>query len=79
MIQRPCSAERWIFVPIDASIRMAVVVPNHKKPHTHPMPLMMKASYDAKASYRESILAIGVLGATVKKVDNGKQPMTLDT
>jgi hypothetical protein len=75
MILRPCSAERTIFVPVDASLRMAIVVPNHHKPHTHPMPLMTKASYDAKASYRENILAVGVLGATVKKVDNGKQPV----
>jgi len=73
MILRPCSAERTVFVPVDASLRMAVVVPNHHKPHTHPMPLMTKASYDAKASYRENILSVGVLGATVKKVDNGKQ------
>jgi hypothetical protein len=72
MIPRPCTAERWIFVPVDVNLRMAVVVPNHRIPHNHPMPVMMKASYDAKASYRESIAAAGVLGATVKKVDNGK-------
>jgi len=73
MVHRPCQAERYIFVPVDDSIRMAVVVPNHKKPHNHPMPTITKASYDARALYRDSIAAIGVLGATVRKVDNGKK------
>jgi hypothetical protein len=77
MIHRPCPAERWIFVPIDVNLRMAVVVPNYKLPHSHPMPVMAKASYDAKASYRESISAVGILGATVKKVDNGTGPRSV--
>ena len=61
-----------MFVPVDTNLRMAVVVPNYKIPHNHPMPVMVKASYDARASYHKNITAAGVLGATVKKVDNGK-------
>lgn len=73
MVHRPCEAERSIFVPVDNSLRMAVMVPNHKKPHNHPIPTTTKASYDAKALYRDSITVTGVLGATVRKVDNGKE------
>jgi hypothetical protein len=49
---------------------MAVVVPDHTHPHNHPMPLFLKASQEAKAQYSELTLASGLLGATVKKVDN---------
>jgi hypothetical protein len=54
-----------------------IFVPNYKLPPSHPMPVMAKASYDAKASYRESISAVGILGATVKKVDNGMGPRSV--
>ena len=73
MIQHhPCPAERTIFVPVDPSMHIAVVVPDHKSPHSHPMPPMIKASFDAKSAYRQCIAANGVMASTAKKVDTGK-------
>jgi hypothetical protein len=68
---RGCTASRRIYIPLDTSIRMAVVIPNHLHPHSHPMPLFIKLSHDVKIKYAELIHAAGLLGATVKKVDNG--------
>jgi hypothetical protein len=70
MKRRVCPASRTIYVPMDTSIRMAVVIPDHTQPHNHPMPLFLKVSQEAKAHYSELTLASGLLGATVKKVDN---------
>lgn len=50
---------------------MACVVPDHTQPHNHPMPPMTKASYEIKKVYQDCIKAAGVLGATVRKVDDG--------
>jgi len=61
-----------IYVPIDTSLRMACVVLNHERPHTHPMPPMTKPTLDVKESYRRCVKATGVLGTTVQKVDDGE-------
>ena len=65
----PCPAERTIFVPVDRRLCIAVVVPNHTRPHNHPMPPMIKASFDAKATYRKCVIQTGIPAATAKKVD----------
>jgi hypothetical protein len=72
ILHRPCDAERTIFIPVDSKYCMAIVVPNHKSAHNHPMPPMIKALYDAKAAYRQCITANGVMALTSKKVDMGK-------
>ena len=64
-----CPAERTIFVPVDHRLRVAVVVPNHTRPHNHPMPPMVKASFDAKATYWKCVIQTGIPAATAKKVD----------
>lgn len=51
---------------------MAIVVPNHKFPHSHPMPPMIKVLYNAKAAYRQYITTNGVMALTSKKVNMGK-------
>lgn len=65
----PCPAERTIFVPVDRRLRIAVVIPNHMRPHNHPMPPMIKASFDAKAAYRKCVTQTGIPAATAKRVD----------
>ena len=74
ILHRLCNAEGTIFVPVNSSFRIAVVVPDHKAPHNHPMPPMIKVSFDAKAAYRQCITANGVMASTVKRVDNCKIP-----
>ncbi|KAJ7745833.1 hypothetical protein DFH07DRAFT_833306 [Mycena maculata] len=64
-----------IYVPTDVSLRMACVVLDHKRPHTHAMPLRSNASLDVKALYRRCVQLTGVLGTTVQKVDDA--PTTL--
>lgn len=51
---------------------MAIVVPDHTSPHSHPMPPMVKVLYEAKAVYKECVVAQGVVAATTKKVDMGE-------
>ncbi|KAJ7138792.1 hypothetical protein C8R43DRAFT_1131951 [Mycena crocata] len=75
MIHHPCNAYMTIFVPVDPSLRMACVVLDHRRPHTHPMPPMKKASLDVKKVYRRCVKAMGALGTTVQKVDDA--PTTL--
>ncbi|KAJ7731530.1 hypothetical protein B0H16DRAFT_1893335 [Mycena metata] len=70
IIRRPCSAYRTIFVPVDASIRIALIVHTGDIPHNHPIPVLKKASIQIKESYRQAIRATGTVGATVMKVDN---------
>ncbi|KII84400.1 hypothetical protein PLICRDRAFT_32429 [Plicaturopsis crispa FD-325 SS-3] len=70
IVHHKCPAERSIFIPEDPSIRVVLVLPNHTKPHSHPMPPAIKVSYDAKDAYAKLIGAHGALGATVKGVDN---------
>ncbi|KAJ6628577.1 hypothetical protein B0H10DRAFT_1940408 [Mycena sp. CBHHK59/15] len=67
----PCPAERSIYVPLDLSIRKALIVTN-ATPHNHPMPLLTKVTLELKEAYRECVKANGCLGATVLKVDNAK-------
>ncbi|KAJ7511946.1 hypothetical protein B0H11DRAFT_1899441 [Mycena galericulata] len=75
MIHHPCQAYMTIFVPLDLSLRMACVILDHTKPHTHPMPPRSKASLEVKAVYRHCVRQTGALGMTVQKVDDA--PTTL--
>ncbi|KAF7972867.1 hypothetical protein HWV62_16642 [Athelia sp. TMB] len=70
IVRRMCEAFREIFVPVDEDIRFAVVLPDHTRPHNHPMPPAVKASHDVRQQYIKSVQAAGVLGATVKLIDN---------
>jgi hypothetical protein len=40
-------------------------------PHNHPMPPMVKVTYEAKAAYKQCIKALSLTGTTVQKVDLG--------
>ncbi|KAJ6623694.1 hypothetical protein B0H10DRAFT_1943767 [Mycena sp. CBHHK59/15] len=66
----PCPAARTIYVPLDPTIRKALIIHNNNTPHNHPIPPLSKAPLELKAIYRECIKATGCVGATVAKVDN---------
>ncbi|KAJ7176340.1 hypothetical protein C8R43DRAFT_1102271 [Mycena crocata] len=70
MIHHPCFANMLIYEPIDTTLRMACVVFDHTKPHTHPMPVLAKLTLDVEKTYRKCVKAAGVLGTTVQKVDD---------
>jgi hypothetical protein len=65
-------------VPLDPSIRKALVFHKPDKPHTHPMPPLTKMSVDLKHTYTGCIEDAGTLGATVNKVDNGNYVRTTE-
>ncbi|KAJ7469936.1 hypothetical protein B0H11DRAFT_2042902 [Mycena galericulata] len=70
IVNRACSATRTIYVPLDPTIRKALIVHPNNTPHNHPMPPLTKASFELKDTYRQCIKAVGCVGATVAKVDN---------
>ncbi|KAJ7019065.1 hypothetical protein C8F04DRAFT_1276706 [Mycena alexandri] len=66
----PCKARRTYFVPTDPKNRRIVIIHPGPTPHNHPMPPALKVSQAAKLKYAASVQALGVVGATVAKVDN---------
>ncbi|KAJ7458041.1 hypothetical protein B0H11DRAFT_2062428, partial [Mycena galericulata] len=70
IVNRECPAARTIYVPLDPTIRKALIVHPNNTPHNHPMPPLTKASFELKETYRQCIKAVGCVGATVAKVDN---------
>ncbi|KAJ7225030.1 hypothetical protein C8J57DRAFT_1590778 [Mycena rebaudengoi] len=77
IINRPCHATRTIYVPLDPSIRKALVVHPRNTAHNHPLPPLTKVSYELKKSYVECIKAVGLVGATVAKVDSAPSTQLL--
>ncbi|KAJ7026355.1 hypothetical protein C8F04DRAFT_1400047 [Mycena alexandri] len=73
IVQLTCTARRAIYVPVDTSIRKALIVHNDTG-HNHPMPTLIKASFSTKETYKNLLQAVGVVGATVSKVDNLHRP-----
>src|SRR5277367_1193729 len=71
MVRHKCPASRTIYVPVDPAIHMAIVVPNPEKPHNHPILPATKASITLKDLYRKCIQATGIVGSSVRTVDNG--------
>ncbi|KAJ7821042.1 hypothetical protein B0H13DRAFT_1520259, partial [Mycena leptocephala] len=46
-------------------------------PHNHPIPVLKKASFELKETYRRCIRGAGTVGATVAKVDNAPSTQVL--
>ncbi|KAF8155102.1 hypothetical protein K438DRAFT_1943027 [Mycena galopus ATCC 62051] len=70
MVKRACKAMTTIYVPLDEdTIPIAIVVPKHEVPHTHPPPPPTKVPADVKHLYEEAVRAFGVSTATVNKVE----------
>ncbi|KAJ6629784.1 hypothetical protein B0H10DRAFT_2428145 [Mycena sp. CBHHK59/15] len=77
IVNRPCDAARTIYVPVNPSIRKALIIHSHNVAHNHPMPALKKASFELKESYRQCIKAAGCVGVTVAKVDNAPSTQVL--
>ncbi|KAJ6479753.1 hypothetical protein C8R45DRAFT_906174, partial [Mycena sanguinolenta] len=65
----PCDAKRYAYIPKDPSIRKVLII-YHPIAHNHPMPTLIKVSFELMDTYRACIDANGVFGATVSKIDN---------
>lgn len=72
LLRHRCSAARTIYVPEDPAVRMACVVPNHEKAHTHPILPATKTSTIIRETYKDCVRTAGVVGSSVRTVDNGK-------
>lgn len=69
----PCHSRLTIFIPIDPTLRFALVIHPDNIPHNHPIPRIAKASFEARQAYIGCIQAAGTNGAlTVQKVDQGE-------
>ncbi|KAJ6456874.1 hypothetical protein C8R45DRAFT_1184944 [Mycena sanguinolenta] len=78
IMNHPCTAKRTIFVPVDASIRKALITHGKNNfAHNHPMPMLKKAAFEVQNSYRQCIKASGCVAATVAKVDNAPSTQVL--
>ncbi|KAF9489003.1 hypothetical protein BDN71DRAFT_1512533 [Pleurotus eryngii] len=65
-----CPASRTIFVPVDPALRMVCIIPNIESPHNHPLLPATKTAHEVSRLYHECVKAHGVVGATVKSVEN---------
>ncbi|KAJ6458265.1 hypothetical protein C8R45DRAFT_1183795 [Mycena sanguinolenta] len=71
MEKHTCRAASTIYVPFEEdTIHIAIVVPKHEFPHTHPPPSPTKVPADVKHLYEQAIRAFRVLMATVNKVEH---------
>ncbi|KAJ6564162.1 hypothetical protein B0H19DRAFT_76035 [Mycena capillaripes] len=72
VIHLPCSAESFVFIPHEDKhpelARMCIVIPDHRHPHLHPVPPLLKVPHAVAAKYKECVRKFG-LGATVAKVE----------
>jgi hypothetical protein len=74
LIRRDCPALRTIYVPDDPNIRKAIIVPNHKYPHNHPILPPTKTPVMIKEIYKTCVKNAGIVGSSVRTVDNGAFP-----
>ncbi|KAF8161444.1 hypothetical protein B0H34DRAFT_840756 [Crassisporium funariophilum] len=70
LVHHACSAYRTIYVPEDPTIRKACVVPDHEEPHNHPILPPTKTPIAIKDIYRKCVETAGVVGSSVRTVDN---------
>ena len=76
LVRRKCPAVMLIFVPVDTSIRQAIVF--LRQPHNHPMHPKSKPSSEEKLQLEKAIQAAGRRRLTVQKLLNGaSQVITL--
>ena len=69
IVRRKCPAVMLIFVPVDTSIRQAIVF--LRGPHNHPMHPKTKPSSEEKLQLEKAIQAAGRRRLTVQKLLNG--------
>ncbi|KAJ6549308.1 hypothetical protein DFH09DRAFT_1502776 [Mycena vulgaris] len=73
----PCSAARTIYVPLDLSIRKALVVHKDHTPHSDPMAALTKVSLDIATAYTACIESGGIVGVTVNKIEHAASTVLL--
>ncbi|KAJ6572977.1 hypothetical protein B0H10DRAFT_2440108 [Mycena sp. CBHHK59/15] len=72
VIHLPCEAGLFVFIPHEDKhpelARMCIVIPDHKHPHRHPVPPLLKVPHAVAEKYKQCVRKLG-LGATVAKVE----------
>ncbi|KAJ7306174.1 hypothetical protein DFH08DRAFT_1054689, partial [Mycena albidolilacea] len=72
VVHLSCEANLTVFIPHEDKYpelaRMCIVVPDHEKPHRHPVPPPTKVTHAVAEKYKECVRKYG-LGATVGKVE----------
>ncbi|KAJ7790040.1 hypothetical protein B0H14DRAFT_2626446 [Mycena olivaceomarginata] len=77
MVKRKCDAATAVLVPLDEeTIPIAIVVPKHLCPHTHPPPPATRVPTDVRLLYKRAVRAYGISVATVKKVEQAFGPQS---
>ncbi|KAJ7451197.1 hypothetical protein B0H11DRAFT_2289039 [Mycena galericulata] len=71
IVHRKCPCKVTFYVPVDPSIRKLLVFYPKRVPHNHPIPTLLKLSHETEFKYRKAAAAVGLVGSTVAKVDNG--------
>ncbi|KAJ6500282.1 hypothetical protein DFH09DRAFT_1289819 [Mycena vulgaris] len=77
IMKRPCPVQRRIYIPLDPSIRKALIVHPGNIAHNHPIPAFKKVSHKHKAVYKKCIQAAAVSHApapSAKLLLGGKKP-----
>ncbi|KAJ7800887.1 hypothetical protein B0H14DRAFT_3490182 [Mycena olivaceomarginata] len=70
MVKRKCEAATAILVPLDEeTVPIAIVIPKHLCPHTHPPPPATRVPTDVRLLYERAVRAYGISVATVNKVE----------
>ncbi|KAL0057171.1 hypothetical protein AAF712_016196 [Marasmius tenuissimus] len=77
MVQHPCPVKRTIYVPLGVNNERRALVFHKDIPHNHAVPLQHRLTFEAEQLYRELIRAVGVVGATVMKVDHAASSSVL--
>ncbi|KAJ6598126.1 hypothetical protein DFH09DRAFT_1394058 [Mycena vulgaris] len=71
IVHRACPSKLTFCIPIDPAMRKVLLFHPKGVPHNHPIPPPLKLSHGSKKKYRECVAAVGLIGCTVAKVDNG--------
>ncbi|KAJ7818594.1 hypothetical protein B0H14DRAFT_2601170 [Mycena olivaceomarginata] len=70
MVKRKCEAATAILVPLDEeTVPIAIVIPKHLCPHTHPPPPATRVPTDVRLLYERAVRVYGISVATVNKVE----------
>ncbi|KAJ7467723.1 hypothetical protein FB451DRAFT_1483249 [Mycena latifolia] len=71
IVHRKCPSKLTFYIPVDSSIRKVLLFHPKGVPHNHPIAAPLKLSHGSKSKYRKCVEAVGFVGSTVAKVDNG--------
>ncbi len=69
LVKYRCQTKISIWYPADETDRRAIVLLSGA--HTHPTPLYDKVAQESERRYEKAVRAVGIMGATVSKVDRG--------